>query len=185
MMRGPTDISHIGEYGWFDWVMFRDNLPTFPDNKMILGRYLGPATNIGNAMTAKILKANGPFVCRSTLRQLTQEELDSPVHQEAQRKFNESIDASLGPGSTDEDFDAEDLMPELPHMEDQETDNSDDQPPDEMMPEAGDNYINAKISIPKGGSLARGRVIGQNGTLTAIQQGEQMPTQYWILAFTT
>ena len=44
------------------------------------------------------------------------------MHQEARRKFNESIDASLGPGSTDADFDAEDLTPELPHMEDQGTD---------------------------------------------------------------
>ena len=159
MTGGTADISHIGEYGWFDWVMFRDNLPTFPDDKMILGRYLGPATDIGSAMTAKILKANGQFVCRSTLRQLTQEELDSRVHQEARRKFNESIDASLGPGSTDADFDAEDLTPELPHMEDQETDNSDDETPDEVTPEAGDAYINAEISLPKGGSMARGRVI--------------------------
>jgi hypothetical protein len=126
---------------------------------MILGCYLGPATDIGTAMTAKILKANGQFVCRSTLRQLTQEELDSPVHQEARRKFNESIDTSLGPGSTDADFDAEDLTPELPHMEDQETDDLDDQTPDEVTPEAGDDYVNADISLPKGGSMARGRVI--------------------------
>ena len=136
--------------------MFRDNLPTFPNDKMILGRYLGPATDIGTAMTAKILKANGQFVYRSTLRQLTQEELDSPVHQEARRKFNESIDASLGPGSTDADFDAEDLMPELPHMEDQDIDNSDDETPDEVTPEAGDAYVNAEISLPKVGSMARG-----------------------------
>jgi hypothetical protein len=128
---------------------------------MILGCYLGPATDIGNAMTAKILKANGQFVCWSTLRHLTQEELDSPVHQEARRKFNESIDTSLGPDSTDKDFDAKYLMPELPHMEDQgETDDSDGQPPDKVTPEAVDNYINAKICIPKGGSLAKGRVTG-------------------------
>jgi hypothetical protein len=37
-MTGSTaDISHICEFGWYDWVMFRDNLPTFPDNKLILG----------------------------------------------------------------------------------------------------------------------------------------------------
>jgi hypothetical protein len=38
IMTGSTaDISHICEFGWYDWVMFRDNLPTFPDNKLILG----------------------------------------------------------------------------------------------------------------------------------------------------
>jgi hypothetical protein len=38
IMTGSTaDISHICEFGWYDWVMIRDNLPTFPDNKLILG----------------------------------------------------------------------------------------------------------------------------------------------------
>ena len=76
IMTGTTaDISHICEFGWFDWVMFRDNVPTYPDDRMILGRYLGPATDVGLALTAKILKSNGQYVCRSTLRHLTDEEL--------------------------------------------------------------------------------------------------------------
>jgi hypothetical protein len=38
IMTGSTaDISHICKFGCYDWVMFRDNLPTFPDNKLILG----------------------------------------------------------------------------------------------------------------------------------------------------
>ncbi len=45
IMTGSTaNISHICEFCWYDWVMFQDNLPTFPDNKLILGQYLGPAT---------------------------------------------------------------------------------------------------------------------------------------------
>ncbi len=81
IMTGNTaDISHIAEFGWYDWVMFCDNVPSFPDNKLILGRYLGPAIDTGSALTAKILKPNGIFVCRSTLRHLTDEELHCPVH---------------------------------------------------------------------------------------------------------
>jgi hypothetical protein len=50
IMTGSTaDISHICEFGWYDWVMFRDNVPTFPDIKLILGGYLGPRTNVGSA----------------------------------------------------------------------------------------------------------------------------------------
>jgi len=76
IMTGDTaDISHICEFAWYDWVMFRDNIPTFPDDKLILGRYLGPATDIGSALAAKILKANGQVVYRSTLRHLTDERL--------------------------------------------------------------------------------------------------------------
>ncbi len=38
IMTGDTaDISHIAEFAWFDWVMFRDNVPAYPDNKLTLG----------------------------------------------------------------------------------------------------------------------------------------------------
>jgi hypothetical protein len=59
IMTGTTaNISHICEFGWYDWVMFRDNVPMFPDVKLTLGQYLGPATDVGSALTAKILKSN-------------------------------------------------------------------------------------------------------------------------------
>ncbi len=39
IMTGNTaDISHIAEFGWYDWVMFHDNEPSFSDDKLILGR---------------------------------------------------------------------------------------------------------------------------------------------------
>jgi hypothetical protein len=41
--------------------MFCDNLPSFPDDKLILDRYLGPAIDTGLALMAKILKSNGVF----------------------------------------------------------------------------------------------------------------------------
>ncbi len=61
MTGSTTNISHICEFVWYDWVMFRDNVPTFPDVKLTLGRYLEPATNIGSALTTKILKSNKPI----------------------------------------------------------------------------------------------------------------------------
>ena len=67
IMKGTTaDISHISEFGWYDWVMFCDNTPTFPEDKMILGRYLGPATDVGPIMTSKILKSIGQIIYRLT-----------------------------------------------------------------------------------------------------------------------
>jgi hypothetical protein len=81
IMTGSTaDISHICEFGCFDWVMFRDKFPTFPDNKLILGQYLGPATDVGLALTTRILKSNGQTVCRLNLRHLTVEETHCPAH---------------------------------------------------------------------------------------------------------
>ena len=67
IMTGETaNISRTYQFGWFDWVMYHDPAK-FPDNKMILGRYLGPAIDVGSMLTAKILMPNGQYVCRSTL----------------------------------------------------------------------------------------------------------------------
>ena len=52
-------------FKWYEWVMFRDRLPAYPDDSMVLGRNLGPAINIGSAMTRKVLEQNGKlFVVR-------------------------------------------------------------------------------------------------------------------------
>ncbi len=37
MTSTTANISHICEFGWYDWVVFRDNVPTFPDIKLTLG----------------------------------------------------------------------------------------------------------------------------------------------------
>ncbi len=92
IMTGSTaDISHICEFAWYDWVMFRDNIPTFPDHKLILGPYLGPATCVGSALTANILKSNGQVVYRSTLQHLTNPERCCPVHIANRKSFDNSI----------------------------------------------------------------------------------------------
>jgi hypothetical protein len=119
IMTGNTaHISHITEFGWYDWVMFRDNKPSFPDDKLILGRYLGPAIDTGSALTAKILKSNGVFVYRSTLWHLTDEELNSPVHIDMRGKFDESIELHLGLAALPQDFPAEDLTPDPTYYDD-------------------------------------------------------------------
>jgi hypothetical protein len=56
--------------------MFHDTVTriAFPDKRLTLGRYLGPATDIGSALMAKILKQNSQYVCHLTLCHLTLEE---------------------------------------------------------------------------------------------------------------
>ena len=50
-------------------------------------------------MCTKILKNNGKFVPRSTLRNLTREEIDSPVHKEKRRQFVASVISFIGPAA--------------------------------------------------------------------------------------
>jgi hypothetical protein len=70
---------------------------------IILGCYLGPAIDTGSTLTAKNLKSNGVFVCRSTLRHLMDEELSSSVHKDMSCKFDESIEHHLGPAAPPQD----------------------------------------------------------------------------------
>jgi hypothetical protein len=140
--------------------MFRDNVPTFPDIKLTLGRYLGPATNVGSALTAKILKSNGQTVCRSTLWHLNNEEIHCPIHQEMCRVFNETITHHLGPNATEQDFPAEDLTPDY-DFHDDDHDLDPDHSDVKVSPEMGDNYLNAEISVLQGGTLMKGCVASQ------------------------
>ena len=53
-MKGQaSDISHICELSWYQWVMFRDNPVQYLADNLVLERYLGPARYVGPAMTAK------------------------------------------------------------------------------------------------------------------------------------
>ena len=126
--------------------MFWDNVPTFPDVKLILGQNMGPATNVGSALTAKILKSDGQTVCRLTLQHLNDKEIHCPVHQEMHRVFDETITNRLGPNATDEDFPAEDLTPDYDFYDDGH-DLDLDHGDLEVTPEMGDNYLNAEISV--------------------------------------
>ncbi len=141
--------------------MFRDNILTFPDVKLILGQYLGPATNVGSALTTRILKSNGQTVCRLTLRHLNNKDIYCPIHQELRRVFDETIANHLGPNSTDQDFPAKDLTPDYDFYDDDhdlEPDHRDLEVTPEMTPEMEDTYLNTEISVPQGGTLMKGHV---------------------------
>jgi len=69
VMSGETaDISPFCKLSFYEWVMYREDskVVQYPDENPALGRYLGVAIDVGPAMTAKILKANGQVVYRST-----------------------------------------------------------------------------------------------------------------------
>jgi hypothetical protein len=138
--------------------MYRDNIPSYSDDKLILGRYLGPAPDIGSALTAKILQPNGQFVCRSTLRHLTYKELHSSVHLDKRCQFDESVATYLGPASTVQNFPAKNLTPDPDHYDDTKDPINPDHGDAEITPEMGDNYLSAEIMLPRGGTMVRGRV---------------------------
>ena len=46
-----SDISEICEFKFYEWVMFNDSQATFPETKLHVGRWLGPAVSVGSALT--------------------------------------------------------------------------------------------------------------------------------------
>lgn len=73
-----------------------DSSARFPNDRELLGSYLGPASNIGPTMTAKIFKSNGKIRKVSTYRGLIEEEKDSQEVKEAMKSFDETMMNKLG-----------------------------------------------------------------------------------------
>lgn len=43
-----ADISVICQFDWFDWLMFHDAPPSYPNESIVLGQYLGLTLDAGN-----------------------------------------------------------------------------------------------------------------------------------------
>ena len=152
-MTGSTAyISHISEFGWNDWVVFWDNVPTFPDDKLTLGQYLGPTTDIGSG---QILKANGQFVFSSTLRHLNADELNCMNHVEMCKAFDASIYEAIGMAATENDFPAEDLTPDYEAYDGTIMTFDPDYGNIEVTLETGGTFIGAEILLPHGGTITK------------------------------
>jgi hypothetical protein len=104
-IKGETvDISTIAEYAWYEWVKFRDTAFKFPVSKIQLGRDLGATIDIGPAMTRKILKQNGSVMYRSSVRPLTQDEIQSPTEKKEREEFDIAVEKKFGPAMNKDDF---------------------------------------------------------------------------------
>jgi hypothetical protein len=98
------DISTISEYAWYEWVTFKDTAAKFPVSNIQLGRDLGAAIDIDPAMTRKILKQNGSVMNISSVRPLTQDEIQSPTERKEREKFDIAIEEKFGPAMNKYEF---------------------------------------------------------------------------------
>jgi hypothetical protein len=73
-------------------------------SKIQLGRDLGAAIDIGPAMRCKILKQNGSIIYRSSVRTLTQYEIQSPTEQKEREEFDIAVKKKCGPFMNKDDF---------------------------------------------------------------------------------
>jgi len=176
LVSGETaDISPFATFKWYEWVLFRDTSVTYPDDTMVLGRDLGPAIDIGPAMTRKVLKANGKVVYRSTVRGLTPDEMADETMTKERSKFDESVEKLLGDSFKYEDFSNDPELESLgtpsfePYEDDEGRPVRTPEDDDEADPDTYDQYVGAEVVLPIGDKMMNAKVRGRkrqsDGTL--------------------
>lgn len=163
IMTGQTpDISCLAEYGWYDWVVYWDKTSKFPDMKEVYGKWLGPAKDIGPAMTAKILKANGQVIYTSSYRPLNEHELTDDGEKERRATIEKEILATIGPPISESDLKEASIDAETPEYEPYDDDVDGSSPllsdSNDATPEDADNYVGASVNLPFGGTMLAGTV---------------------------
>jgi hypothetical protein len=181
-IKGETvDISTIAEYAWYEWVTFRDTAAKFPVSKIQSGRYLGAVIDIGPAMTRNILKQNGMVMYRSSVRSLTQDEIQSPTEQKERQEYDIAIEEKFGPAMNKNDFQddpdyADFVTPTFDFYEDDEV-------PPPKMPSIDDikkehdvdtyyQYVGAHVRVPIGNEIRYGKVLRRKRELDDTVRGK-------------
>jgi hypothetical protein len=175
-----ADISTISEYVWYEWFKFRDTAAKFPVSKIQLGRDLGAAIDIDPAMTRKFLKQNWSTMYRSSVRHLTQDEIQSPTEKKEREEFDIAVEKKFGPAMNKDDFQddpdyADVVTPTYDCYEDDEVSPSN-------MPEIDDikeehdvdtyyQYVGAHARVPIGDELQYGKVVRRKRDLDGTVRG--------------
>ena len=173
------DISNLCQYKWYDWCYFCEQKESFPFNREVLGRVLGPAKSTGNKMAQWILKANGNVIPRRSSRPLKTDEIHSIDEQKKREIFDGLIERRWGtsinpPPNSDkenqlddfEEYEDEDEMARIvPDIEDTVDNNGkllNQQP-------AYDRILNSEVSLQIGEEMSVGKVtrraLGPDGTI--------------------
>ena len=171
----PGDISNLCQFGWYDWCYFREESKHgFPEQKLYLGRVLGPIKNEGNEMCQAVLKSTGIVRPRRTIRPLNTSELYSPTEKEKRRIFDEAIRSKHGDSTsyivaeTEEPkpvFDVEDFLC------DEDLAQPEKQPEEDPVDATGrainekpfsDYLIHAEVLLPQGEEMKSAKVVGRS-----------------------
>jgi hypothetical protein len=174
MTTGQTpDISEYTEFGFFEMLWYYDEMAVFPEDRRKLGRWLGVAHRIGQALCYYLLNQNAQIIVRSTVQRISQDELQTQVNIAAIKEFNDEIERRIGKYGTgvpvsapvrgDDDIIANRIM------YDEYEDDADEPPPPleeeaekpeiaNFTPEAYDRFIAAEVMLPQGDILVPAHV---------------------------
>ena len=166
-LTGETaDISHLCEFGWYDYVWYID--PQQRSEAMEtkrLGRYCGPSTNHGDAMSSMIITDKARFVHRTSVFPIKEEEWSTDAFKERVANFEASLKEKLKDKYDPIEPCPEDDEAETPTYEPYEPVEPGDKEAlpelaeaDDIQHEAYDRYISARVKVPRGDDWAYGTV---------------------------
>ena len=203
------NISEFLCFAWYDWIWFHE--PSNPD-KILIGRWLGPAHSSGQGLAHHVLTAAGKVVTRSTITNICP--LDMPDSEIARRKsdFTKSMESHIGNYAkptfdSATDYDESDPYSSLFDIEDDPLDDEDlefhvdsDGKPlakpdvdhfvqhDAPFQESNDQHIGLQVTLPHQGEMSTGRVIERvknaDGTLLGTANSNPiLDTRQYKVAF--
>jgi hypothetical protein len=171
MVTGNTpDISEYLAFSWYQPIYFCD-ATAFPEKRKLMGRWLGVAHNVGQAMCFWLLPKSGIPIARTTVRAVTDQELQSVEIQQELMSYDEAIKRKLGDDTlTEADLSFEVGTNELDAAlaEADDTGDYDSYEPEADRPEMDDydeetldQLLSAEVVLPKGDYQFVGKVIGR------------------------
>ena len=87
------DISELVEFGWYQWVWYHDPVHPERDN---LGRWLGPAHNVGQGLAYYILNPNAEVIVRSTVSAIKDDDIAPMDLEDRQKEYTARVESLIG-----------------------------------------------------------------------------------------
>jgi hypothetical protein len=84
------DISEFAHFDWGQWIWYRD-VTSFPEPYVCLGRWLGVAQDVGQAMVYWVLTEKGTVIARSSVIGLYDHELRDPATMSKLQSFMDNL----------------------------------------------------------------------------------------------
>jgi hypothetical protein len=160
MMGQTSAISFIFSFRWYSWIYYNDTNVQLPNQKVVLGRYLGPTKpELGSVLTAKILSATGEVICRTELELNLEQKGESLVRRGGRSPSGHTIEEpelspSLAVSVTNPEYEVLMMMKQSRCRYQRSTTLLERQ---SMIQKAG--YITAEVLLPKGDEYKVGKVI--------------------------
>jgi plasmid maintenance system killer protein len=163
------NISSLCEFDFYEPIWYYEH-NAFPEDKRVMGRWLGEAHKIGQALYYWVLPSTGVPIARSTVQPIAESEKSNEQVQAELVALEKAIKEMLIHGEISNDLDVPDYL----HYEDSDEEDEhitlqfEPVDKDAVTPEADiyshedyDKYIASEVLLPQGDTMVLGKVVSR------------------------